>query len=1367
VPDDERLGGTRDPHEYGRRHRREDQPEEKRPGRRRRSVDSGGVSVADLVQRHTGSRPDLTPVDPEQLRQNSMMTGRRARQDDAGPPQNRQNAEARHPSISSALEGDGFPPAEPARRPAPEGNGFPRDEAGHRPGGTSSYYTIPSEAIRDSVAQGEPSGHHAVPAEAPDAAHRSRQVGETSAYYNFPEGDPATDLPNFPPPPETPRRNGNRRPGRTPAHGDALPPDGFSSEAGAPRRRADGPRNDFLPEADPRHAGFPPEGNGPRPRPRRRAGETSAHYGVPGGTDFPPELDNPRRPGEASTRLPYPEGDGPRRPGAPSPFPPEADGPRNGTRRPGEASAHQPFPGDADNPRSGSRRVGDASAHLPFPPDPDGPRNGTRRAGEASAHLPFPSEVDNPRNGTHRTGEASAHLPFPPNADGPRNGARRAGEPSPFPPDADGPRNGTHRAGEASAHLPFPPNADDSRNGTHRTGEASAHLPFPPNADGPRNGARRAGEPSPFPPDADNPRNGTHRAGEASAHLPFPPDVDGPRNRRAGEASAQVPFPDGGFRPEGDVPRNGSHRAGEASAQQPFPAEGGFPPDPDRRRKRPRRTVEPTPFPPDGQGFPPDAEAPRNRHGADGGFPAEGGGPHPGGPRRAGEAPHGNDFPPDPGNGNRRGGQGFPPDVEAPHHGGRRVGEASTHLPMPGDGGFAPEVGPNRPEGVARRRAARAGAPRPEPRPGRFPADPPPQPGQASGLFPVDEPRRPGIGEPVAELPDGPPRRPTGVPPVPLPPPRRGEDDDPISMTTEMEAIGDEVQKRRSIDHTLARFSAVHDEIKAEEREKKAKRRKLMPWQNADEEMDHLDELEAQQSMAMAIPKLEPRDDEEDEDPKKAKKKRLWRKGKSAGKAFTIVIAALVFLSTAVLWGFKSYIENSSQSVDALDPDSDAIQDASAQLGDENFLLVGSDTRAGATAEDGVGDENAVQGARSDTVMIAHIPKNRERVVVVSFPRDLEVTRPACEGWDSKTGNYTGEQHEPAEQVKLNTAYQVGGPKCMTKLIQELSGLAINHFVGIDFHGFKDMVEAVEGVEVCVERPLDDEELGMVVPEAGKNVLLTGDQALNFVRARKVKGDITADYGRIIRQQRFLSSLLRKSMSGEVLLDPGKLTNFVKAFSKSTFGDNIGVDQLFTLGQSMQGVAAGRVTFITVPTTGYMNDRNNEDLRVEDNNLLFEAIRQDTPLPGETGPTPDSGNEQAQAQGKQQSPLMQNQPAAPVDPKTIKIQVMNGGNDTANIAGNTADDLAELGFQVLQVTSAPPTDKTVIRYSKAREAQAQTLKAAVPGATLVEDPSMSGAIMLVIGPDFDGEVQSPTEGAAVPELPDNLSTVNAGDVSCA
>ena len=1292
MPDDERLGGTRDPHEYGRRHRRSDNPPPpppaEQPRRRRRSVESGGVSVADLVQRHTGSRPDLTPVNPDQLRQNGVMTsGRRARRDEPPPPPPPQARQATaHPSIAAALDGaDGFPPDRAAPRPGGQpGDNFPRDEAGHRPGGASSYFTIPSDALRS-------------------------YTDDPGYQDNGYPADRRNGAPDFPPDAGAPHRNGHRagegsgppgffedapRPGRRPgeASGTHLP----VPDAGRPGRHGTGPAH--PPPADDPRNGYAPDGDAPRPGRRHGRGpaDDPSNGFAPGG--------EPPRPGRRRGKGPAPAANG-FAPDLPAPglpgddlrngFAPDGDLPLPG-RRPGEASVPLPPVGDAPRPgrRRGKGRTPGDDPRNGFGPDGEPPRPTSRRGGPAPTENHGPG--DDPRNGYGPDGEPSSPGRGRGNGD-PRNG---------FGPDGEPPHPGRRR-GNGPAPTDNHAPGDDPRNG------------YGPDGEPPRPSRRRGSGPAPA--DAghtpgDDPRNGFGPDGE-------PPRASRRRGKGSPPADGHLPGdPRNGFGPDGDLPLPG-RRPGEASMS------GGGAPRPGRR---PGEASVHMPIP--GDGFAPDAPGRR---------PGEASVHLPSPVRRVGEdsvrMPVHDGFP-----------NGFPPDVD-----GRRVGEGSgPRNGFPADGGaprrdrrerrFPPGGRPDepgRPEGAARRRAARAAE------------------RQDETGFPGEAPE----GEPV----DGPPkpRRTSGVPAVPPPPPPMG-DDDLVTMTTEMEAIGDDVQKRRTIDHTLARFSAVHDEIKAEEREKKAKRRKLRPWER-DDEMDRLDELEAQQSMAMVIPTIDPRDeDDEDDDPRKAKRKRRWRKGKNAGKAFAIFFAGLIFLSSAVGWGFLSYIESSSQQVDALDPDSDAIKDAAAQLGDENFLLVGSDTRAGATAEDGVGDADTIVGARSDTVMVAHVPKNRERVVVVSFPRDLEVTRPACEGWDPKTGNYTGEQHPEAERVKLNTAYQVGGPKCVTKLVQNLSGLAINHFVGIDFHGFKDMVDAVQGVEVCVERPMKDTVLGMVVPEAGKNVKLTGDQALNFVRARHVIGDKTSDYGRIIRQQRFLSSLLRKAMSSEVLLNPGKLTKFVDAFSGATFGDNIGVEQLFTLGQSMQGVEAGKVTFITIPTVGIANERNNEDLRVDDSNALFEAIRQDVPLPGEVT-TQDDASKKGQTDA-QRSGLMQAQPQdQPVDPTGIKLQVLNGGNETGGIAGDTADQLADLGFEILRVDSAPePTDKTVIKYSKSHEAQAQAVQAAVPGATLVEDPSMAGAIILVIGPDFDGKVVAPGGGAPV-DVPDNLSTVNAGDVSCA
>lgn len=324
----------------------------------------------------------------------------------------------------------------------------------------------------------------------------------------------------------------------------------------------------------------------------------------------------------------------------------------------------------------------------------------------------------------------------------------------------------------------------------------------------------------------------------------------------------------------------------------------------------------------------------------------------------------------------------------------------------------------------------------------------------------------------------------------------------------------------------------------------------------------------------------------------------------------------IVFLLTGGAWGMKTWFNGKFNEIAALDENSADIRDAVGQTGDENFLIAGSDTRAGAEAEEGIGDADGVPGARSDSLMIAHIPADRKRAVVVGFPRDLEVTRPECERWDSASGEYTGEMVEEKKIAKINEAFAVGGPRCTTKLVQQLTGMKVNHFVGIDFHGFKEMIDIVEGVPIHVDEPIIDEVLGPVIPEAG-DVTISGDQALNFVRARHVEGDVTSDYGRIKRQQQVIGSLLEKTMSQEVLLNPGKLSGMVTSFAGATFGENIGIDQMLTLAQSMQGLDSATVQFHTVPTTEEANDRGNEVLLEEQTAALFRALIDNGPLPGD------------------------------------------------------------------------------------------------------------------------------------------------------
>lgn len=357
---------------------------------------------------------------------------------------------------------------------------------------------------------------------------------------------------------------------------------------------------------------------------------------------------------------------------------------------------------------------------------------------------------------------------------------------------------------------------------------------------------------------------------------------------------------------------------------------------------------------------------------------------------------------------------------------------------------------------------------------------------------------------------------------------------------------------------------------------------------------------------------------EEDEPRTRLQAKRLRRRERAttAAKSLVVSLAVLVFVTTGGAWGTKAWYDSKFNQVAALDEESAHIQDAPAQLGDENFLMIGSDTRIGAEPGEGIGNADEIPGARSDTLMIAHVPADRRRAIVVSFPRDLEVARPDCQRWDPVTGEYSDEIVPGADIEKLTLVYSIGGPKCTLKLVQQLTGMKINHFVGIDFNGFKGMVDAVGGVQVSVEEPVVDQTLGTIVEEPGQ-VTFDGKKALDFVRARKVVGDVTSDYGRIKRQQQFISALLTKAMSRDVLFDPTKLTDFVTAFAAATFGDNIGVDQMLTLAQSMKGVSTDKITFLTVPTVGFANERGNEVLLEGEADTLFQAIIDNSPLPGE------------------------------------------------------------------------------------------------------------------------------------------------------
>src|SRR6202008_1320242 len=180
------------------------------------------------------------------------------------------------------------------------------------------------------------------------------------------------------------------------------------------------------------------------------------------------------------------------------------------------------------------------------------------------------------------------------------------------------------------------------------------------------------------------------------------------------------------------------------------------------------------------------------------------------------------------------------------------------------------------------------------------------------------------------------------------------------------------------------------------------------------------------------------------------------RRTMAAGRAVAALIAVMALALTGGAWQWQSSKNNMLNKVSALDPNSHDILDPNAQFGDENFLIVGVDSRFGENSDMGAGDTQDAGGTRSDTVMLVNIPANRKRVVAVSFLRDLAIKQMLCDAWDPQPGEYgavydeeEGKYGAPqvSTETKLNSAYSFGGPRCLVKVIQKLSGLSINRLM--------------------------------------------------------------------------------------------------------------------------------------------------------------------------------------------------------------------------------------------------------------------------------------------------------------------------------
>lgn len=399
------------------------------------------------------------------------------------------------------------------------------------------------------------------------------------------------------------------------------------------------------------------------------------------------------------------------------------------------------------------------------------------------------------------------------------------------------------------------------------------------------------------------------------------------------------------------------------------------------------------------------------------------------------------------------------------------------------------------------------------------------------------------------------------------------------------------------------------------------------------------------------------------------------------------------------------------------------------------ILLMGSDSREG-QIDSRYGDPSIHSNARSDTTIVLHVGADRSFATAVSIPRDTWVTLPECPRTGS--GEIAG-----GFDAKFNTAFEIGGPGCTMKLVEQMTGLQIDHFAVVDFTGFTDVVNALGGVEVCLTEPVNDPDSLLVLP-AGTSVV-DGEQALAFVRARKTLSD-GSDLSRIKRQQAFLSSMVREATDAQLFVNPVRLYSVLDAATSSLTTDP-GLaerDVLQETALSLRSVQPGDITFLTMPWVE-RGDGANVVMDEQRAAKVWQSIADDVPWkkPRRTSSSDSTGADTE---------------ALTVSPSSVLVTVLNGSG-VAGRAGETSQVLGTAGFVIVNVGDADRSDyvRTQVRYAPGLLESARTVAAALPGSELVEDANAT-TVTIVLGQDFTGVVDPTIGGPEANAQPDAALT---------
>ena len=407
-----------------------------------------------------------------------------------------------------------------------------------------------------------------------------------------------------------------------------------------------------------------------------------------------------------------------------------------------------------------------------------------------------------------------------------------------------------------------------------------------------------------------------------------------------------------------------------------------------------------------------------------------------------------------------------------------------------------------------------------------------------------------------------------------------------------------------------------------------------------------------------------------------------------------------------------------------------------------NYLILGSDSRAGLSAAEYGTNEDIGGTSRADTIMLVHTDPRLRKAIVLSFPRDLWVTIPG------KGRN------------RINTAFEGGlehgGPQLTAQTVANLTGLSIDHYLYVDLNGFTNIVNTLGGVDMCVPAynvntpgwlpattPEGEQtqvyvgDVGRIAdPNAGLNIApgcqrLDGRQALAYVRARHLPCDHIPDFARIGRQQQFLRAVVNQMLKPSMVV---KAPSYVAPVLRGLRRDAgfLPSELVYLVGQ-LRGLSTGAVDFRVVPSVAAWEEEKSVLRMVPTAEKIFEAIRDGRPI-GNVGTR------------------LQNTPPSEANTTVAVIDVRSGGK-----AIRVQDTLGNAGFDISPGILGPeekPDDlrHAAILFRPGGEAYARVVGAYFPSLPLIESETLRGAHVAIVvpassvpAPPDEGGSEGPTE----------------------